>query len=32
MVVANGGSIHVDSEPGKGSKFSITLPLVKDEA
>lgn len=32
MVAAHGGTIHVDSEPGKGSKFSITLPLVKDEA
>ena len=32
MVLAHGGSIHVDSEPGKGSKFSITLPLVKNEA
>lgn len=32
MVAAHGGSIHVDSEPGKGSKFSITLPLVKNEA
>lgn len=32
MVEAHGGRIFVDSEPGKGSKFSITLPLVKDEA
>jgi len=32
MVAAHGGSIHVDSEPGKGSKFSIILPLTKDEA
>lgn len=32
MVEAHGGRIYVDSEPGKGSKFSITLPLIKDEA
>ena len=32
VVEAHGGSIYVDSEPGKGSKFSITLPLAKDEA
>jgi len=31
IVATYGGSINVDSELGKGSKFSIKLPLVKNE-
>jgi signal transduction histidine kinase len=32
MLIKNGGSIHAESEPGNGSKFTFTLPVVsRDE-
>ncbi len=29
LVEAHGGDIHVDSKPGEGTRFTVTLPLVK---
>jgi signal transduction histidine kinase len=32
IVRGHGGTIHVDSSPGKGSRFTIRIPLRKEAA
>jgi len=31
IVQENGGSLHVESEPGKGTRFVVKLPLAEDD-
>jgi len=32
VIEATGGTLAVDSEPGRGTTFSISLPLAKGDA